>query len=153
MENNKLNNAQNLWQPLSKDERDADKIVRPSMTYWQDVWRRLKANKIAMGSLVFLILLILVAIFIPMVWPYSYSDQNLMNANQSPSMDHIFGTDKHGRDLFIRVIYGARISLTVGIAASIINLVVGVVYGGVSGYAGVFCRCPRFSARAASRGR
>ena len=136
MENTQLKNAQDLWQPLSKAERDADKIVRPSMTYWQDVWRRLKGNKVAMGSLIFLVFLILVAIFVPMFWPYSYSDQNLMNANQSPTAEHIFGTDKHGRDLFIRVIYGARISLTVGIAASIINLVVGVVYGGISGYVG-----------------
>ena len=50
MENTQLKNAQDLWQPLSKAERDADKIVRPSMTYWQDVWRRLKGNKVAMGS-------------------------------------------------------------------------------------------------------
>lgn len=137
MENiNLVKNGQNPWQPLSTEEKDADKIVRPSMTYWQDVWRRLKANKIAMGSMVFLILLILGAIIIPMFWPYSYSDQNLVNANLTPSMKFPFGTDKLGRDLFIRVVYGARISLTVGIAASIINLVVGVVYGGISGYFG-----------------
>ena len=68
MENTQLKNAQDLWQPLSKAERDADKIVRPSMTYWQDVWRRLKGNKVAMGSLIFLVFLILVAIFVPMFW-------------------------------------------------------------------------------------
>ncbi|SHH26459.1 ABC transporter permease [Tepidibacter thalassicus] len=134
MEN--INVDRSLWQPLSQDEKDSEKIARPSMTYWQDVWRRLKSNKVAMGSLVFLILLILLAVFGPMFSKYSYSDQNLMMANQTPSSEHWFGTDKHGRDLYIRVLYGARISLTVGFVASIINLVVGVLYGGISGYFG-----------------
>ncbi|MDO4721221.1 MAG: ABC transporter permease [Peptostreptococcaceae bacterium] len=124
------------WQLLSKEEKEADKIVRPSMTYWEDVWRRMKNNKVAMGSLIFLTLLGLAVILIPMFYPISYSDQNLMNANLPPGEGGLFGTDKLGRDLFIRVVYGARISLTVGVAASIINFIVGVVYGGVSGYAG-----------------
>lgn len=124
------------WQPLSKEEKEADKIVRPSMTYWEDVWRRMKNNKVAMGSLIFLVLLGLAVILIPMFYPISYSDQNLMNANLPPGEGGPFGTDKLGRDLFIRVVYGARISLTVGIAASVINFIVGVVYGGISGYAG-----------------
>lgn len=137
MENTLVKNIDpDLWQPLSKEEKDADKIVRPSMTYWQDVWRRLKKNKVAMGSLIFLVLLGISVLIIPSIYPISYSDQNLMEANLPPSAAHIFGTDKLGRDLFIRVVYGARISLTVGIVASIINFVVGVVYGGVSGYAG-----------------
>ncbi|SHJ46920.1 ABC transporter permease [Tepidibacter formicigenes] len=134
MEN--VNIDKSLWEPLSQDEKDLEKIARPSMTYWQDVWRRLKGNKVAMGSLVFLIFLILLAIFGPMLAKYSYSDQNLMMANQSPNAQHWFGTDKHGRDLYVRVLYGARISLTVGFVASIINLVVGVLYGGISGYFG-----------------
>lgn len=125
-----------LWSKLSQEEKDSEKIVRPSMTYWQDVWRRLKNNKVAIGSIVFLIFLFLLAIFGPMFSKYSYSDQDLMMANQFPSSEHWFGTDQHGRDLFIRVIYGARISLTVGIAASLINFIVGVLYGGISGYFG-----------------
>ncbi|MEJ8554675.1 ABC transporter permease [Tepidibacter sp. Z1-5] len=134
MEN--LNIDKNLWQPLSQEDRDSEKILRPSMTYWQDVWRRLKNNKVAMGSLVFLIFLVVIAIFGPMMAKYSYSDQNLLNANQTPNADHWFGTDSHGRDLYVRVLYGARISLTVGIVASIINLVIGVLYGGIAGYFG-----------------
>ncbi|KXZ40373.1 oligopeptide transport system permease protein [Alkalithermobacter thermoalcaliphilus JW-YL-7 = DSM 7308] len=124
------------WEFISQEEKDCEQIVRPSMTYWQDVWRRLKANKVAMGGLIFLVFLILLAIIGPMLSRYSYSDQNLALANQGPSSKHWFGTDKHGRDLFVRVLYGARISLTVGIVASIINLVVGVLYGGISGYLG-----------------
>lgn len=127
---------QNMWAPLTKEEKDAEKKQRPSMTYWQDVWRRMKQNKVAMGAMIFLILLVVVAIVLPFFWPYTYSQQDMANRNQGPSMAHWFGTDKFGRDLFIRVIYGARISLTVGIVASIINLVVGVLYGGIAGYYG-----------------
>ncbi|OPJ56301.1 ABC transporter permease [Alkalithermobacter paradoxus] len=124
------------WELISQDEKDCEKIVRPSMTYWQDVWRRLKSNKVAMGGLIFLVFLVLLAIFGPMLSRYSYYDQNLALANHGPSSSNWFGTDKHGRDLYVRILYGARISLTVGIVASIINLVVGVLYGGISGYAG-----------------
>lgn len=134
-----MNNAdvqENLWKPLSQEERDSEKIVRPSLTYWQDVWRRFKKNKVAMGSLVFLILLFLIAIFGPMISKHSYSDQNLMMASQLPNSEHWFGTDDHGRDLYVRVLYGARISLTVGVVASIINVVIGVLYGGIAGYFG-----------------
>lgn len=127
---------QEMWAPLTKEEKDAEKKQRPSMTYWQDVWRRMKKNKVAMGGMIFLILLLVVAIVLPFFWPYTYSQQDMANRNQGPSWTHWFGTDKFGRDLFIRVIYGARISLTVGIAASIINLVVGVLYGGIAGYYG-----------------
>lgn len=141
MENIKMskNNSEidkSLFEVLDKDNRDLETIARPSMTYWQDVWRRLKGNKIAMGGLVFLIFLTLVAVFGPYLSKYSYSDQNLMEAVQPPNSDHWFGTDDLGRDLFIRVIYGARISLIIGFAASTINLLVGVLYGGVSGYLG-----------------
>ena len=134
MDNINLN--KDMWMPLSQEERDSDKIVRPSMTYWQDVWRRLKKNKVAMGSLVFLVFLVVSAIVGPMMSKYSYSDQNLLMADLTPSAEHWFGTDSHGRDLFVRVLFGARISLTVGIVASIINLVLGVLYGGISGYIG-----------------
>lgn len=133
---NSIDIKENLWKPLSQEERDSEKMVRPSLTYWQDVWRRLKKNKIAMGSLVFLILLFLIAIFGPMISKHSYSDQDLMMASQLPSSEHWFGTDDHGRDLYVRVLYGARISLTVGVVASIINVLIGVLYGGIAGYFG-----------------
>ena len=66
----------------------------------------------------------------------SYADQNLWEANAGPSAAHWFGTDSLGRDLFIRVLYGARISLAIGVAASVINLLIGVTYGGIAGFFG-----------------
>lgn len=124
------------WELVSQDEKDAEKIVRPSLTYWEDVWRRFKANKISMVSAAFLIILVIAAIVIPFFWPYTYDAQDLLMTNTTPNSTHIFGTDALGRDLFIRVVYGARISLTVGILASLINLVAGITYGGIAGYFG-----------------
>ena len=110
--------------------------ARPPASYWQDAWRRLKGNKLAMAGLVVIVIISLVAIVGPLLSPYSYSDQVLADANQPPSSAHWFGTDNLGRDLLTRVLYGARISLAIGIVASLINLTIGVVYGGVSGYCG-----------------
>lgn len=111
-------------------------IARPSTTYWQDAWRRLKKNKMAMCGLFMIIFILLIAIVGPMLSPYSYSDQTLENANLEPSSQHWFGTDNLGRDLYTRILYGARISLSIGIVASIIVVTIGVVYGGISGYFG-----------------
>ncbi|MDR7868163.1 MAG: ABC transporter permease [Sporomusaceae bacterium] len=110
--------------------------TRPNTTYWQDAWRRLQKNKLAMAGLAVIVFIALMAAVGPLFSPYSYSDQVLADANQPPSAQHWFGTDNLGRDLFTRVLYGARISLSIGIVASLINLTIGVVYGGVSGYFG-----------------
>ena len=107
-----------------------------SLSYWQDAWLRLKKDKAAMLGLIFILALLLFAIIGPAFSSYSYEDQNFMQANLAPSAEHWFGTDSLGRDLFVRVLYGARISLSIGIVASLINLVIGVIYGGISGYAG-----------------
>lgn len=124
------------FEPIEKSNEVGFEISRPSTTYWQDAWRRLKANRLAMTGLGILIFITFTAIFGPLFSPYSYSDQSLLMANQSPSGDHWFGTDNLGRDLFIRVVYGARISIAIGIVASMINFFVGVIYGGISGYMG-----------------
>lgn len=113
-----------------------EKIARPSITYRQDAWRRLKKNKLAMIGLYTILLIILIALTGPWISAASYSDQNLIQTNQSPSAEHWFGTDNLGRDLFIRVLYGARISLSIGIVASLLNLTIGVVYGGIAGFFG-----------------
>lgn len=110
--------------------------ARPATTYWQDAWRRLKENKLAMAGLAVIVLIALLAAVGPLLSPYSYSDQVLADANKPPSAGHWFGTDNLGRDLLTRVLYGARISLAIGVVASLINLTIGVVYGGVSGYCG-----------------
>ena len=108
----------------------------PSTTYWQDAWQRLKKNKLAMAGLYILALIVAIAVIGPWLSPFSYSDQDLSQTNQPPSAGHWFGTDNLGRDLFTRVLYGARVSLAIGLAASMINLTIGVVYGGLAGVLG-----------------
>ncbi|QSX04716.1 ABC transporter permease [Sedimentibacter sp. zth1] len=238
-----------MWELLEKSEKNAEKVERPSLTYWQDAWRRLKLNKVAVFSLAIIVLILLIAIIVPFLWPIKYTDQVLEFANTPPrlkiydlgdgnfiyvtnenrvieitedgklikmaqvilddkenrmyefkvgdntvvvdyspyylakkeliqikkkarhdsSIDVIkeeqrvenisrsniycndqmisvaktvwnktykLGTDSLGRDMFIRLVYGARISLTVGIAAAIMNFFIGVLYGGISGYFG-----------------
>ncbi|AIF53091.1 ABC transporter permease [Pelosinus sp. UFO1] len=111
-------------------------ITRPSITYWQDAWMRLQKNKMAMAGLYIVVFVILIAAIGPVLSHASYSDQDLSQANQSPSIEHWFGTDNLGRDLFIRVLYGARISMSIGIVASLLNFTVGVLYGGIAGFSG-----------------
>jgi len=127
-----------LWQPLTHEDKDRDKekITRPSITFWQDTWRRLRQNKTAMFGLIVISIILLLSILGPWLSEYSYWDQDLSNTNQSPSLKHWFGTDGHGRDLFVRVLYGARISLAVGLIATLVNFVIGILYGGISGYFG-----------------
>lgn len=215
----------NRWEKVS-DEVKGEKNIRPSLTYWQDAWRRLKQNKLSMIGLVVIILLFITAIFGPMVSKFSYEDQDLKFGNIAPRFDiyevdksnyiyvhpeyklftvtsdgklldslkpvkndvmnlqkiyevdgkrvvldyknaklsrknpgiqkykilvenketeiakrvfnktYFFGTDSHGRDLFIRVLYGARISLTVAVVATLVNFFIGIFYGGISGYLG-----------------
>jgi len=124
-----------LFEPLLGCDH-AEVITRPITTYRQDAWRRLKEHKLAMVGLYTVLLIIIIAVIGPWVSHVSYSDQNLMQANKAPSGEHWFGTDSLGRDLFIRVLYGARISLSIGIVASVINLIIGVVYGGIAGLLG-----------------
>jgi oligopeptide transport system permease protein len=107
------------------------------LTYWQDAWRRLKKNPAAITAIIILAFLTLMAIFQPMVSKFGFSEQNLMLANAKPGVGgHIFGTDELGRDLFVRVWIGARISLSIGLTGALIELVIGVIYGGISGFKG-----------------
>lgn len=101
---------------------------------WGEVWYALKKNKRAMMGLFVIILLILMAIFADYVTPYGMREQNLSNALQSPNREHWFGTDDLGRDVFSRLIYGTRVSLTVGVSAVALSLSVGGALGVLSGY-------------------
>ncbi len=122
---------------LPEDEKDKEFIAMESRTFLQDAWRKFKRNKLAVAGMIFLIFFILLAIFGPMVSKFSYDSIDLKNVSKPPMTGgHILGTDKLGRDVLIRVLYGGRISLTVGVASMLINLLIGTVYGGISGYAG-----------------
>ena len=81
---------------------------------------------------------VLLAVLVPLFWPWSYSEQNAELQNQAMSLTHLFGTDKFGRDIFARVWYGAGISLLIGTASALINACVGILYGAAAGYAGKY---------------
>ena len=110
--------------------------TKASLSYWQDAWRRLKKNKVAMVSLVIVILLLLFAFVGPLFFEHDYTTQVRGDENIDPSWQYPFGTDNLGRDLLVRTMFGTRISLIVGIAASLIVLVIGSTYGAISGYFG-----------------
>ena len=121
---------------FTDNDEDFDSYSGKSLSYWSDARRRLFKNKLAMISLFFIILIFILSLVIPLISPYTYEQQNLLNINTPPSAQHIFGTDSLGRDLWVRVWYGARVSLAVGIFGSIIPSLIGVVIGGISGYFG-----------------
>ena len=90
----------------------------------------------AMISLMLLLCIAVVSFFGPLWIPFSYDQQNLDQIFQNPDKNHLFGTDNLGRDLFARTAYGGRISLSVGLLATLVSLAIGVTYGMLSGYAG-----------------
>lgn len=130
-----LNDA-SLFEFVGAEEKNKAEFIRPSQTYWQDAWQRLKRDKLAMFGLFLIVCIFLMAIFGPMLSPYAYDEQDFLISNEFPSRAHPFGTDMFGRDMFVRVMYGARISLAVGLMASLINLTIGVIYGSISGFVG-----------------
>ncbi len=121
---------------LVKSQVSADAIARPSTTLWQDAWRRFKKNYLAMLGLVVLALLVLFSFIGPLFSQFNFYTNNLEALYASPSWIHPFGTDDLGRDIMTRIMYGGRISLEIGLVSVMINLVLGVFYGGISGYFG-----------------
>lgn len=124
------------FMPLSAEEKAGAETLRPSRTYWSDAWLRLKEDKLAVVGLCVIAVVILFAVFAPMLSRYEYDEMDFNFSNEPPGLIHWFGCDMFGRDLFVRVAYGARISLAVGFIASFISLFIGVIYGGISGYRG-----------------
>lgn len=121
---------------IGPDIANRDIIVRKNINYWQDAWRRLKKNPIAMISLVVLVFMIIMVIIGPFMSghdPYEVSPQN---KNQPISSEHWFGTDNLGRDLFTRVWLGARASVIVAITCAIVQIVIGCIYGAGMAYFG-----------------
>lgn len=101
-----------------------------------DAWCRLRQNKAAVAGLLLLAVMILACVCGPFLSPYSHEEMNLLSAHQSPSASHWMGTDELGRDLLTRTLVGGRISFAVALAATSVSLLIGVTYGGISGYAG-----------------
>ncbi|QMT33676.1 oligopeptide ABC transporter permease OppC [Conchiformibius steedae DSM 2580] len=105
---------------------------------WQDAWLRFSRNKAALASMVVLLLISAWVLIVPMLAPFDYSHTDWANMQAAPSFanKHYFGTDALGRDLFTRVSIGGRISLMVGVAGALVAVLIGTVYGAVSGYMG-----------------
>ena len=138
--------------PASNDEKKSLVVMRESVNFWKDGMRRLRKNKIAMVSLVVILLIAFMAYVLPSFWPYSYEQQIKGSNNLAPFeysaaeqklidqgenvFPHILGTDRMGRDFAVRVMMGTRVSLSVGLLASVLVLLIGATYGAISAFAG-----------------
>ena len=144
MDQNKTTPGQSFDEKLSAKSAEKDvKSGAASRTLWSDAWKRLKRNKLAMAGLVWIIFMVLVALTADLWVPQTLGsptaiDSATMTANSRlpPSMEHPFGTDTLGRDVLCRVVYGARISLAVGLLATAISTVIGLVMGALAAYYG-----------------
>lgn len=114
---------------------ESEKLADKSVSFWKEVILRFSQNRLAIFGIIVLVIVALAATFVPVFSPYSYREQ-LGLYNAAPSAAHWFGTDDLGRDVFVRVWQGARISLFIGITAAIIDLIIGVLWGSISGLAG-----------------
>jgi oligopeptide transport system permease protein len=130
------NLPEHSFQRVNIEENNSDRIVRPTITYWQDAWRRLRKNPVALFSLFILILFFIMVIIGPNLRGYDYTSIVAKNKNQAPSATYWFGTDNLGRDLFSRVWLGARASLAVAMVCAFIQIVIGCAYGGIMAYFG-----------------
>ena len=145
--------------PASAAEKEQHETMRESTTFFRDGMRKLFKNPLAVCSLIVLVLILVTIVVAPMICPYGYSEMITINGKRDKTaknlapftyskleqqaidngetvFPHIFGTDELCRDYFIRVVYGARVSLSVGFFASLIVLIIGLLYGSIAGYAG-----------------
>lgn len=114
---------------------DTDTLNKKQISFWQEVFYRFSHNKLAIIGFIILVFITLMAIFAPMFSSWNYEESTGLY-NTAPSATHWFGTDDLARDLFVRVWQGARISLFIGIAAAVIDLIIGVLWGSISGLLG-----------------
>jgi oligopeptide transport system permease protein len=126
---------------LPAQEQGAETAARPQRgkSLWQNAWERLRKNKLAVAGGILILLLAILCFLAPLIAKitgYSYQETDLALGPVPPSAEHWLGTDRLGRDLFIRLLYGGRISLMVGLAATLVSLTIGVFYGAISGFIG-----------------
>ncbi|KGR77868.1 ABC transporter permease [Ureibacillus manganicus] len=129
------NMSPDMFKVVGGRSAETDKLSKKSVSFWKEVILRFTQNKLSIVGVIILVIMILMAIFVPIFSPYTYN-QMLGNYNAPPSAEHWFGTDDLGRDVFVRAWDGARISLFIGITAALIDLVIGVLWGSISGLAG-----------------
>ncbi len=115
---------------------DAKLKMRKETNLWRDAWQRLLRNKLAVLGMIIVIIFLLLAIFADLITPYRYDKTDFAQTYQSPSLAHPFGTSPLGQDMFSRLIYGARVSMLVGLGAQLIVLAIGVPLGAISGFYG-----------------
>lgn len=115
---------------------ETENITIKKKSQAKEILRRFFKNKAAVFGLIVIVLLILCALFPQVIVPYSYDKQNLKEHFLAPSAEHLFGTDDFGRDIFSRIVYGARISLSIGFASVSFSCVIGILLGAISGYYG-----------------
>ena len=121
---------------IPQDDKSADFMARPKITYWSDAWRRFKQNKLALVSMAVLLVIILMVVLVPMLSPHDFAKGNFRNKHGAPSAEHWFGTDQLGRDIFTRIFVGGRVSIAIGLVGALISAVVGTIYGAISAFAG-----------------
>lgn len=120
---------------MNKNEKETtEEMMSIPQGAWAEIWYSLKRNRRAILGLVFITILIIIAIFADFIAPYGMREQNLSNALQFPNSSHWLGTDDLGRDILSRIIYGTRISLTVGVSAVVFALIIGGTLGILAGY-------------------
>ena len=125
-----------LFEPVGADYRDNERIAGPSIGFWKDSWQRLRKNKAALVGLVVIVALISVAYIAPLLSPYTPYAQDMTKSYLDPSAKHLMGTDKFGRDMFVRVWEGMRVSMYIALLAAFFDLAIGVPFGAVSGLLG-----------------
>lgn len=129
-------NTQPLAAPAPVESPYDDILRKPRTSLFQETLQRLLRNKPATIAGVYIIVIAFMAVFAPVVTPYERDETNFADTRAAPNLDHWFGTDKVGRDIYTRVIFGGRVSLGVALVGSLTSLIIGVTYGAVAGYLG-----------------
>ncbi|SHE93139.1 oligopeptide transport system permease protein [Seinonella peptonophila] len=124
------------FQPIQRNFLSYQRLERKQVGFWQDAWYRFRSNKGALLGAIFIICIMFFAFFGSSFSQYDYYSQNLLEVDQGDSAQHYFGTDSLGRDLWARTWYGAKISLLIAFLAVALDVLIGVTFGGISGYFG-----------------